>query len=115
MIVDDHEGFRRQAALLLAGDSFDVVGLVKDGESAVGAARSLSPEVVLVDVQLPGIDGFEVTRRLLGEPRPPMVILISSRDRSDYGQRIDDCGAAGFLAKSELGPAAVGELMGSDR
>jgi DNA-binding NarL/FixJ family response regulator len=115
LIVDDHPGFRAEAGALLRGESYEVVGEAEDGESGVAAARSLRPEVVLVDIQLPDIDGFEVARRILGAPGAPAVILISSRDAADYGARISGCGAAGFIFKGDLGRSAIDSLLDRTR
>src|SRR5262249_5228237 len=73
LIVDDHPGFRAQARVLLAAAGYRVVGEAADGESAVRAARDLSPDVILLDVQLPDISGFEVVRRLHGQPGSALV------------------------------------------
>lgn len=102
LIVDDHPGFRAQARALLAAAGYQVVGEAADGESGVRVARSLSPDVVLLDVQLPDVSGFEVIRQIHGEPDPPAIVLISSRDVSDYGSRVGRSGACGFIAKAEL-------------
>lgn len=115
LIVDDHDGFRAHAGALLRGESYDVIGEAENGISGVEAVRLLRPELVLVDVQLPDIDGFEVARRILDDPSAPAVILISSRDRGDYGSCISRCGAAGFISKGELGRAAIDSVLaGSD-
>jgi DNA-binding NarL/FixJ family response regulator len=111
LIVDDHGGFRSVARPMLVADGFDVVGEAADGGSAVDAARSLRPDLVLLDIQLPDIDGFEVAARILREPDPPAIVLISSRDASVYGPRIQACGASGFLAKAELSGAAIRALV----
>jgi DNA-binding NarL/FixJ family response regulator len=115
LIVDDHPGFRTRARALLAGAGYQVVGEAPDGESAVSVAMDLSPDVVLLDVQLPDITGFEVVRRLRSEPDPPEVVLISSRDASDYGTRIGRSGALGFISKSELSAHALGALLDGTR
>lgn len=115
LIVDDHPGFRAQARALLIAAGYDVVGEAADGESGVRVARDLSPDVVLLDVQLPDITGFEVIRRVHCQPGPPAVILISSRDARDYGSRIGRSGARGFIAKAELSaPALEAVLAGQD-
>src|SRR6185437_6000047 len=102
LIVDDHPGFRARARALLAAAGYQVVGEAADGESGVRVARDLSPDVVLLDVQLPDITGFEVVRRVHSEPDPPAIVLISSRDATDYGRRIGRSGVLGFISKSEL-------------
>ena len=112
LIVDDHPSFRSSAHALLAAEGFDVVGQAADGASALEAVDRLHPDVVLLDVQLPDIDGFEVTRRLtLLDGGGPKVVLVSSRELSDYGELVDGCGARGFLPKNELSGAAVAELV----
>jgi DNA-binding NarL/FixJ family response regulator len=102
LIVDDHPGFRAQARALLVAAGYEVVGEAEDGESGVRVARDLSPEVVLVDVQLPGISGFDVVRLVGAGPDPPAIVLISSHDASDYGLLIGRSGARGFISKAEL-------------
>ena len=113
LIVDDHDGFRRDARALLEADGFEVVGEAADGESAVGAATRLRPGLVLLDIQLPDIDGFEVTARLRDGAAGPVVVLISTRDRADYGPRVERCGARGFIPKAELSAAAIRSLLGA--
>jgi DNA-binding NarL/FixJ family response regulator len=102
LIVDDHAGFRAQARELLVAAGFEVVGEAADGESGVRVARDLAPDVLLLDVQLPGISGFEVARLLGAEPDPPVIVLISSRDAADYGRQIGRSGARSFISKAEL-------------
>jgi DNA-binding NarL/FixJ family response regulator len=115
LIVDDHLGFRAQARVLLAAAGYRVVGEAADGESAVRAARDLSPDVILLDVQLPDITGFEVARRLRSQPGPPLVILISTRDASDYGGRIARSGALGFICKADLSGPALRDMLARRR
>ena len=102
LIVDDHPSFRSSAHALLEAE---------DGESAIEAAGRLHPDIVLLDVQLPDIDGFEVARRLTSDGNGPDVVLVSSRELTDYGSLVDDSGARGFLPKNELTGAAVAALM----
>lgn len=107
LIVDDDAQFRLFARRLLTVEGYQVVGETSDGESVVTAARQLRPDLVLVDIRLPGIDGFEVAARLAAEPHPPGVVLISSRDASDYGPRLQSGHVRGFVAKADLSRAAI--------
>src|SRR5215203_2309054 len=91
LIVDDHAGFRRQARALLEADGFDVVGEACNSADALDAAADLDPDVVLLDVQLPDVDGFAVARGLHALSRRIVVVLTSSRDRSDYGPLVTEC------------------------
>ena len=103
LIVDDHDGFRAMARELLASRGFDVVGEASHGRAALQAADRLRPSlVVLFDIRLPDLDGFEVTRLLLASMNPPAVVLVSTREAADYGRRIRDSGALGFITKSNL-------------
>jgi two-component system, NarL family, nitrate/nitrite response regulator NarL len=111
LIVDDHDGFRTQVRALLDAAGYEVVGEAGDGTSGVAEAVRLEPDLVLLDVQLPDITGFEVARRLRERAPDPAIILISSRDRSDYGGRIDRSGADGFISKSELSERAVRTIL----
>lgn len=110
LIVDDHPSFRHSARQLLESDGWEVVGDVADGRSALAAARELHPDLVLLDVQLPDLDGFEVARRLRNGAGPD-VILTSSRDACDYGTLAADSGALGFVAKAELSGDALEALL----
>ena len=112
LIVDDHAPFRAVARALLQLEGFEVVGEAADAGSALDAVGRLRPNVVLLDVQLPDLDGFEVARRLAQAGDPPAIVLVSSRDRSAYRRRLADSPARGFLAKGELSGAAVAALVG---
>jgi DNA-binding NarL/FixJ family response regulator len=113
LIVDDHEGFRSWARTLLELQGYAVVGEAADGRSAIAACRALRPEVMLLDIRLPDIDGFEVTRRLAAEGDSTTVVLVSSRDAADYGGQVASSGAHGFIGKAELsGPALEAVLSG---
>jgi DNA-binding NarL/FixJ family response regulator len=111
LIVDDHEDFRSSARALLELEGFDVVGVAQDGPSALIAVEALRPDVVLLDVQLPGMDGFEVVRELQARQRHTRIVLISSRERSAYASQLLDAPVRGFLGKSELSGAALHALV----
>jgi DNA-binding NarL/FixJ family response regulator len=111
LIVDDHDGFRESARALLEAEGFSVVGAVADGEAALVAVERLRPEVVLLDVQLPGLDGFGVAERLAATPQSPSVVLVSSREAATYGQRLQAAPARGFIPKAELTGDALRKLV----
>jgi DNA-binding NarL/FixJ family response regulator len=111
LIVDDHDSFRESARALLEAEGFAVVGDAADGAGAVVAVERLRPDVVLLDVQLPDVDGFAVAERLAGAPDPPRVVLISSRDAAAYGPRVGAAPVCGFLAKRELSGGALAALV----
>jgi DNA-binding NarL/FixJ family response regulator len=111
LIVDDHPGFRDVAVSLFSGHGFDVAGEAHDGESALEQVQRLRPDVVLLDVQLPGIDGFEVASCLSSQPFAPQVVLTSSREASAYGQRLVRAPVLGFIPKRALSGSALAELV----
>jgi DNA-binding NarL/FixJ family response regulator len=111
LIVDDHPAFRGWARAVLQAEGFAVVGEAADGAAAIRAAAALRPDVVLLDVQLPDMDGFQVAERLRGDGAGGAVVLVSSRDAADYGTRISASPAAGFLAKADLSGAALAALL----
>ena len=102
LIVDDYAGFRRSARALLEDEGYDVVGEAADGGGALAESARLKPAVVLLDVQLPDDDGFEIARRLAARPDPPTVVLVSTRDASAYGPHLASTPARGFIAKADL-------------
>lgn len=111
LIVDDHATFRSSARLLLESEGFEVVGEAVDGEAALEDVAALGPDVVLLDVQLPDIDGFEVASRITDGTGSPAVILISSRDGEDFGPMIKASGARGFVTKADLSGERLRELL----
>jgi DNA-binding NarL/FixJ family response regulator len=111
LIVDDHAAFRSTARALLECDGWNVVGEAGDGSSGLTAARELKPDVVLLDVRLPDIDGFAVAERLTAGDGGPSVIVTSSSDDPLYPDRAKETGACGFVAKHDLSGAALERLL----
>ena len=110
LIVDDHTPFRTFAHALLEAEGLAVAGEAADGEAALAAAEELHPDVVLLDINLPKLDGFEVARRL-ALASAPKVVLTSSRPASDYGAKIGEAPIVGFLPKQELSGEAILRLV----
>jgi DNA-binding NarL/FixJ family response regulator len=111
LIVDDHASFRSSARLLLEAEGYDVVGEAETGTEGLAAANRLKPDVILLDVQLPDIDGFDVAARLATGENQPRVVITSSRDASDFGPLIQRSGALGFVPKNELSGEALAALL----
>ena len=101
---------RDALAALLAQGGFDVVGEAPDGAEALSLAAELQPDLVLLDVQLPDIDGFEVAGQLTNGNGPD-IVLVSSRDSSDFGPLVARFGARGFVPNAELSGARIHELL----
>jgi DNA-binding NarL/FixJ family response regulator len=112
LIVDDHDGFRGAARELLEADGFVVVGEAADGPEALTEVERLVPDVVLLDIQIPGLDGFAVAERLAERVPAPAVVLISGRDAVTYGGRVGRASVVGFLPKRELSGASLAGLLG---
>ena len=108
LIVDDHRAFRDSAQALLELDGFEVVATAPDGASGIELVRAIRPDVVLLDIALPDMSGFEVVEQV--EP-PTKVILTSSRQSSDFGRRVSTSGAAGFIPKDRLSGDAMRALL----
>jgi DNA-binding NarL/FixJ family response regulator len=111
LIVDDHPSFRATARMLLEAEGYVIVGEAADGAEGLRAARDLSPDLVLLDVNLPDTDGFAVAARLTGDAGAPAVVLVSSRDAGDFGPLVGRSGARGFLSKADLSGAALERLV----
>lgn len=112
LIVDDHCRFRSTARALLEADGFDVVGVAGDGAAGLAAAHALRPDLVLVDVRLPDMDGFDVAERLCAGGEGPAVIVTSSSDDPLYPERARCGGACGFVAKHDICGRALRRLLG---
>jgi DNA-binding NarL/FixJ family response regulator len=110
LLVDDQELYlRAMTAVVAATDGFEVAGRAASGEHAVELAATLLPDLVVMDVNLPGIDGLEATRRLL-RVRPELVVLLVSTYDDDAGRSyVEECGAAGYVTKAALGPDRLEE------
>ena len=112
LIVDDHPSFRASARAMLESEGFVVVGEAENGAGAIDAVELLAPDIVVLDVQLPDMTGFDVCAAL---PRrngaPPDIILVSSRDLSDYGELVSTSCACGFVPKDELSGDLVSALL----
>jgi DNA-binding NarL/FixJ family response regulator len=111
LIVDDHASFRAAARAMLEADGFEVVGEAADGAGALVACARLEPAVVLLDIRLPDLDGFAVAERLSQRPRPPQVVLVSTRSAAGYRRRLDGAPVRGFLTKSELSGASLATML----
>lgn len=111
LIVDDHAEFLTLARAVLEAEGFEVVGEASNGAATLAEVDRVRPDVVLLDVQLPDASGFDIARVLCDREDGPVVVLISSRDASDYGHRVERSGASGFIPKSRLSGAALAALV----
>src|SRR5262245_64589634 len=120
LIVDDQEPFRLAARMVVeATDGFEVVGEAESGEASVEMARDLTPDLVLLDVNLPGINGLDATRQILSDRSGPVVVLLlSTYEEEEYAPRAAECGAAAYIPKAVFGPdrleSAWAAASGSD-
>ena len=111
LIVDDQAPFRDASRMVVEmTDGFEVAGEATDGESAIDMVRDLRPDLVLMDVQMPGIDGLEATRRISAVPAAPPVVVMSTHESGDYSSTALDAGAVAFIPKSEFGMDALEAL-----
>lgn len=110
LVVDDQERFRAVLRDLVDGlDGMAVAGEACSGEDALVAAERLRPQLVVMDVRMPGMDGIEATRRLVDE-HPDTVVLLVSVDGADESERMRMCGAAAFLPKQRLSRSALADF-----
>ena len=111
LIVDDHASFRNAARMLLEMEGYEVVGEAVDGEDGIRRARELAPDFVLLDIQLPRMNGFEVAAMLTADEDGPSIVLTSSQDHADFGRLIAGSGARGFIPKAELSGDRIAALL----
>lgn len=111
LIVDDHAVFRSAARALLEADGFQVIGDAPDGGAGLAAAGELQPDVVLLDVRLPDVDGFTVAAEKTGARGGPAVVVTSSSDDPRYRALALSGGAVGFIAKHDLGGGELHDLL----
>jgi DNA-binding NarL/FixJ family response regulator len=105
LIVDDQAPFRMAARMVVdATEGFDVVGEAETGEASVDLARELAPDLVLMDVNLPGIDGLDATRQILSASDAVVVLLLSTYEEAEYAPRAAECGASAYIPKASFGP-----------
>jgi DNA-binding NarL/FixJ family response regulator len=112
LIVDDSAPFRMTARALLVARGYTIAGTAEDGAGALDAIRTLRPDAVLLDVNLPDMDGVAVARTMTSDGAAPAVVLISTVERAALGDSVEACGARGFLAKSELASPRLMDLLG---
>ncbi|MGZ8579622.1 MAG: response regulator [Actinomycetota bacterium] len=110
LIVDDQEPFRLAARMVVeATEGFDVVGESETGEESVTMAAELTPDLVLMDVNLPGINGLDATRQILASSDTVVVLLLSTYEEEEYAPRAAECGAAAYIPKAVFGPDRLEE------
>jgi two-component system, NarL family, invasion response regulator UvrY len=111
LIVDDQAPFRRAArAVIMATPGFEVVGEAETGEAAVQMAKELEPGLVLMDINLPGINGIEATRQIIAERAETVVMLLSTYREEELPPGAESCGAARYVNKEEFAPDIVEEV-----
>ena len=110
LVVDDQKAFlRAMTSVVQETPGFVVAGEASSGEESLVVAAELLPDLVLMDVNLPGIDGLEATRRLLDRDHPPVVVLLSTYD-GDAGEHfVVESGAAAYVTKADFGPDLLEE------
>lgn len=113
VVVDDHPRFRTQVRGLLEAAGYEVVGEAVDGTSGIATVLRLAPAAVLLDVQLPDMDGFDVAERLAEQAPHTAVVMVSSRAASDYAGRLAGRPGLRFISKSELSAASLAALLGA--
>ena len=118
LVIDDHAGFRATARRMLEAEGWVVVGEAGDGAAAMMSAARLRPDVILLDIGLPDIDGFDLAERLAASDatvrgrRRPAIVLVSSRSRAVYAGRLRESQVVGFIGKDEIDGQTLAALLG---
>jgi DNA-binding NarL/FixJ family response regulator len=116
LIVDDQLPFREASRMVVEmTDGFEVSGEAEDGEQAIALVEELRPDLVLMDVQMPGIDGIETTRRITSASNPPVVVVMSTHESGDYVDVALAAGAVGFVPKSQFGLDTLDDMWALGR
>lgn len=111
LVVDDHPGFRASVRAMLAEGPFEIIAEAVDADEALVALAEHRPDLVLLDVVLPGLDGFVVAELLAADPSPPDIVLVSTRDAVDYGSRLEHAPVRGFIQKGALSVGSLEALL----
>jgi CheY-like chemotaxis protein len=111
LLVDDHAGFRAEARAMLEADGYEVIGEAANGAAAVAEANRLGPDIVLLDVGLPDASGLDLVTPIRSAAPGTLIVLISSRQAGDYGERLSSSGADGFIDKASLSPQALAGVL----
>lgn len=116
LIVDDQLPFREASRMVVEfTDGFEIIGEAEDGEEAVAMAAALKPDLVLMDVQMPGIDGLEATRQIMGFDDPPRVLVMSTHESGNYEGPAREAGAVGFVPKSSFSMDTLEEVWAASQ
>ena len=108
VIADDHQLFAQALEAILAGEPhIDVIGYARDGHEAVGLAQTLEPDVILMDISMPGLDGIEATRRIVAAGAGPRILMLTGSNSRIDVDRAREAGAAGYVTKDRI----AGELI----
>ena len=116
LVVDDQQTYRYAAAFVIEmSDGFELAGTAESAEEGIGLADELLPDLVLMDINLPGLNGIEATRRIVSNHPGTGVIVFSTHSASDYASLARDAGAIGFISKAELEPELLSRLWHASR
>ncbi len=108
LIVDDQEAFRSAVRMVVElTDGFEVAGEAESGEAGVDLVEELEPDLVLIDINMPGINGLEATRRIVAARPETKVVVFSTYEAGEYESRAKEAGAVAFIPKSEFDPGAL--------